>query len=205
MWVAQSVKHPTLDLNSGLDLRVVSSSPVLGCGAYLKTKIKKVLCLPNLESSPYNRNRISHKWYPIKRLDMYAALQFNFYQCNKYKHICIFPWSHGSHTSLYPLPSISRSLCVLWDFNTYIANANIYINTVLTQKDIKLKNKTTKTWRHFQNPEQRQALQWHFFLAPSGKTINRQVWLFLALGQRVSFGFFCKKCIILYVHRLSFF
>jgi len=29
-WVAQSVKHPTLDLSSGLDLRVVSSSSELG-------------------------------------------------------------------------------------------------------------------------------------------------------------------------------
>ena len=28
-WVAQSVKHPTLDLSSGLDLRVMSSSPIL--------------------------------------------------------------------------------------------------------------------------------------------------------------------------------
>ena len=29
-WVAQSIKHLTLDLSSGLDLRVVSSSPTLG-------------------------------------------------------------------------------------------------------------------------------------------------------------------------------
>ena len=29
-WVAQWVKHLTLDLSSGLDLRVVSSSPMLG-------------------------------------------------------------------------------------------------------------------------------------------------------------------------------
>ena len=29
-WVAQLVKHPTLDLSSDLDLRVVSSSPFLG-------------------------------------------------------------------------------------------------------------------------------------------------------------------------------
>ena len=29
-WVAQSVKHRTLDLSSGLALRVVSSSPTLG-------------------------------------------------------------------------------------------------------------------------------------------------------------------------------
>jgi len=29
-WVAQSVKHPTLDFSLGLDLRVVSSSPTLG-------------------------------------------------------------------------------------------------------------------------------------------------------------------------------
>ena len=28
--MAQLVEHPTLDLSSGLDLRVVSSSPVLG-------------------------------------------------------------------------------------------------------------------------------------------------------------------------------
>ena len=29
-WVAQSVKRQTLDLSSGLDFRVVSSSPTLG-------------------------------------------------------------------------------------------------------------------------------------------------------------------------------
>ena len=29
-WGPESVKHPTLDLCSGLDLRVVSSSPALG-------------------------------------------------------------------------------------------------------------------------------------------------------------------------------
>ena len=29
-WVAQLVKHPTLDLSPGLDLRVMSSSPALG-------------------------------------------------------------------------------------------------------------------------------------------------------------------------------
>ena len=28
--MGQSVKHPTLDLSSGLDLRVMSSSPILG-------------------------------------------------------------------------------------------------------------------------------------------------------------------------------
>ena len=35
-WVAQSVKHLTLDLSSGLDLRVVSSSPMLGMKPTLK-------------------------------------------------------------------------------------------------------------------------------------------------------------------------
>ena len=45
--VAQSVRHPTLDLGSGLDLSVLSSSPVLGFGlhaghgTYLKKKKKK--------------------------------------------------------------------------------------------------------------------------------------------------------------------
>ena len=29
-WVAQSVRHPTLDLSPGLGLQVMSSSPVLG-------------------------------------------------------------------------------------------------------------------------------------------------------------------------------
>jgi len=37
VWVAQSVKCPTLDLSSGLDLRITSSSPT---EAYLKTKQK---------------------------------------------------------------------------------------------------------------------------------------------------------------------
>ena len=35
-WVAQLVKHLTLDLSSGLDLRVVSSSPVLGYALSMK-------------------------------------------------------------------------------------------------------------------------------------------------------------------------
>lgn len=38
---AQLVGHPTLDLSSGLDLRVVSLSPVLDstlCGAYVEKK-----------------------------------------------------------------------------------------------------------------------------------------------------------------------
>ena len=44
--MAQLVKHLTLDLSSGLDLRVMSSSPVLGStnaghGAYFKKKKKK--------------------------------------------------------------------------------------------------------------------------------------------------------------------
>lgn len=41
-WVAQLVKCPTLDLGSGLDIEVVSSSPMshsmLGHGAYFKKK-----------------------------------------------------------------------------------------------------------------------------------------------------------------------
>ena len=44
-WVVQSANCPSLDLSSGLDLRVVSSSAALGlhsgCGAYLKTNIKQ--------------------------------------------------------------------------------------------------------------------------------------------------------------------
>jgi len=36
-WVVQLVDRPSLDFSSGLDLRVVSSSPTLG----LKTKKKK--------------------------------------------------------------------------------------------------------------------------------------------------------------------
>ena len=53
--MAQSVKCPTLDLSSGLDLRVMSSSPTLGSvlgtilnKAYLeKKKKKKKRCLIN--------------------------------------------------------------------------------------------------------------------------------------------------------------
>jgi len=35
--VVQLVKHPTLDLSSGLDLRVVSSSPALGSTLSMET------------------------------------------------------------------------------------------------------------------------------------------------------------------------
>jgi len=40
-WVSQSVEHQTLDLSSGLDLRVVSSSPVLGFTLGVETALKK--------------------------------------------------------------------------------------------------------------------------------------------------------------------
>ena len=39
-WVAQSIKHPTLDLNSGLDLRVVSSGPELGSMPSMEPTLK---------------------------------------------------------------------------------------------------------------------------------------------------------------------
>ena len=44
-WVAQSVKHLTLDLSSGLDFRIMSSSPTLGLGlgAYFKKKLEITL------------------------------------------------------------------------------------------------------------------------------------------------------------------
>ena len=40
-WVAQSVKPPTLDLSSGLDLKVMSSSPVLGSTLGVESTLKK--------------------------------------------------------------------------------------------------------------------------------------------------------------------
>jgi len=40
-WVAQSVKHLTLDLSSGLDLWVMSSNPVLGSTLGVEPTLKK--------------------------------------------------------------------------------------------------------------------------------------------------------------------
>ena len=40
-WVAQLVERPTLDLSSGLDLRVVSPSPTLGSVLGIKPALKK--------------------------------------------------------------------------------------------------------------------------------------------------------------------
>ena len=40
-WVAQLVKHPTLDFTSGLDLRVMGSSPVLGSTLGMEPTFKK--------------------------------------------------------------------------------------------------------------------------------------------------------------------
>lgn len=47
-WVAQLVKPLTLDFSSGLDLRVMSSSPMLGStqrGAYLKKNKSNKSCI----------------------------------------------------------------------------------------------------------------------------------------------------------------
>ena len=40
-WVAHLVKHPTPDLSSGLDLRIVSSSPMLGSMLGVEPTLKK--------------------------------------------------------------------------------------------------------------------------------------------------------------------
>ena len=40
-WVAQLVKHSILNLSSGLDLRVMSSSPVLGSMLGMESTLKK--------------------------------------------------------------------------------------------------------------------------------------------------------------------
>ena len=39
--MAESVKHQTLDLSSGLDLRVVNSNPVLDSMLVVETTLKK--------------------------------------------------------------------------------------------------------------------------------------------------------------------
>ena len=41
IWLAESVKCLTLDLSSGLDLRVVSSSPILGSALGMKPTLKQ--------------------------------------------------------------------------------------------------------------------------------------------------------------------
>lgn len=41
-WVAQSVRHLTLDLNSGLNLRVMNSSPVLGSMLSMESTLRKI-------------------------------------------------------------------------------------------------------------------------------------------------------------------
>ena len=47
VWVAQSVNHPTLDLSSDLDLRVMGSRPVLGFMLGMEPALKK-----NAEAKP---------------------------------------------------------------------------------------------------------------------------------------------------------
>ena len=41
IWVTQSVKYPTHDLSSGLDLKVVSSGPTLGSTLGVKKKTNR--------------------------------------------------------------------------------------------------------------------------------------------------------------------
>jgi len=54
-WEAQSVKRLTLDLNSGLDLRVVSSSPTLGSTLGMEPTLKKKCLL-------YLRQLLTERW-----------------------------------------------------------------------------------------------------------------------------------------------
>ena len=51
--MAQSVKHPTLDLSSGLDLRVVSSSPMLGSVLGMKVYLKIKKNIPHIHSGNF--------------------------------------------------------------------------------------------------------------------------------------------------------
>ena len=58
VWVAQLVKHLTLDLSSGLDLRVVSSSPSLGSTLGMEpTQKQKQKQKQNKKSKNKNKNK----------------------------------------------------------------------------------------------------------------------------------------------------
>ena len=46
--MAQSVKRPTLNLSSGLDLRVVSSSPMLGSVLGVKLTLKNFFVISEI-------------------------------------------------------------------------------------------------------------------------------------------------------------
>ena len=62
--MAQSIKHPTLDLSSGLDLRVVSSSPTLGFMLDMEPPKKKRKKKKNgREERKALRSRKPPKWY----------------------------------------------------------------------------------------------------------------------------------------------
>jgi len=53
-WAARSVEHPTLELGSGLDLGVVSSSPILGVEPTLnKRKGEKKILHPLIPTSKH--------------------------------------------------------------------------------------------------------------------------------------------------------
>ena len=72
-WVAQSIEHLTLDLSSGLDLRVVSSNPVLGWALGVKPGRKGPVCTQDSQWSPGGLGDIigpkaSHKEKLVKRI-----------------------------------------------------------------------------------------------------------------------------------------
>ena len=58
--MAQLVGHPTLNLGSGLDFRVVSSGPMLGVEPTLKKKKKVALsvCADGARCACYGRKRV---------------------------------------------------------------------------------------------------------------------------------------------------
>ena len=61
-WVAQSVKHPTLDFSSGLDLRLVSSSTVSGSTPRLSSRWS-ILIIFNSSDKMFNVGEGIMNWF----------------------------------------------------------------------------------------------------------------------------------------------
>ena len=59
--MVQSVKHPTLDLSSGLDLRILGSSPTLGSMPSMKPALRRL-------KIKVNKNKTLTSWARLRVL-----------------------------------------------------------------------------------------------------------------------------------------
>ena len=155
-WVAQLVKHPTLDLYSGLDLRVVSSSPMLGCMCWVWSLLKKKDSTS--KKVWFHSQTVWFFTFKTKEAELERAL---------FLHFCSFWWASKFPVSLVSdimVPGISAMLL-----------SSIFLNMMVTSEPY-------EEWQPLRFLNKEQILLSVLFLDP-GVTVVQWALMFFNKGR----------------------